>query len=57
MTERTQKRPAGAGNIHPLKEKRDNPNLDAVTFKEMAFPLIKVRRSIRKAVKSLNAAA
>jgi hypothetical protein len=38
-----------------LKAKPENPSLDAVTFKELARPLIKVRHSIRKAVQSLNA--
>ena len=55
MTKNTKKVLAGAGNIHPLKVKPENTSLDAVTFKELARPLIKVRHSIRKAVQSLNA--
>lgn len=55
MTKKTQKELAGADNIRPLKAKPENPSLDAVTFKELARPLIKFRHSIRKAVQSLNA--
>ncbi|WP_423709644.1 hypothetical protein [Undibacterium sp. WLX3042] len=55
MTKKTQKELAGAGNIHPLKAKPENPSLDAVTVKELARPLIQARHSIRKAVQSLNA--